>query len=58
MSLIRRFLREQSGATALEYALITVLISIVIIAGVNGVGVQLTTIFSSVSTQLSSENGR
>jgi pilus assembly protein Flp/PilA len=58
MARIQRFLREQKGATALEYALITALISIVILAGVNGVGIQLTSVFSSLSTQLSSENGR
>ena len=58
MAFIRRFLRERKGATALEYALITALISMVIMLGANGIGVQLTAIFSSVSTQLSSGGGR
>ena len=58
MAFIGRFLRERKGATALEYALITALISMVIMVGANGIGVQLTAIFSSVSTQLSSGGGR
>ena len=46
------FLNDESGATAIEYGLIAAGISIAIIAVVNGLGTQLNTTFSSVSTQL------
>jgi pilus assembly protein Flp/PilA len=52
MSLFLRFLRNESGATAIEYGLIAAGISIAIIAVVNGLGTKLNTTFSSVSTQL------
>jgi pilus assembly protein Flp/PilA len=50
--LLVRFVKNQSGATAIEYGLIAAGISIAIIAVVNGLGTQLNTTFSSVSTQL------
>ena len=46
------FLKNESGATAIEYGLIAAGISIAIIAAVNAVGTDLNTTFSSVSTQL------
>jgi pilus assembly protein Flp/PilA len=52
MSLLVRFLRNESGATAIEYGLIAAGISIAIITVVNGLGTKLNTTFSSVSTQL------
>jgi pilus assembly protein Flp/PilA len=51
-SLLSRFLNDQSGATAIEYALIAMGISIVIVAAVNGVGTNLSSTFVSVSTSL------
>jgi pilus assembly protein Flp/PilA len=50
--LILRFLKDDSGATAIEYGLIAAGISIAIIAVVNGLGTKLNTKFSSISTQL------
>ena len=50
--LVLRFLKDSSGATAIEYALIAAGIASVIIAAVNGVGTKLNTTFTSVSTQL------
>ena len=47
-----KFLRDQSGATAIEYCLIAVGISIVIIAAVNGIGTTLSTNFTSVNSSL------
>jgi pilus assembly protein Flp/PilA len=47
-----RFMRDQSGATAIEYGLIAAGISVAIIAVVNALGVQLTGTFNTVSTQL------
>jgi pilus assembly protein Flp/PilA len=49
---IRQFLTDESGATAIEYGLIAAGISVAIIAVVNGLGTQLNTTFSSISTQL------
>jgi pilus assembly protein Flp/PilA len=53
MSVFKRFLRDESGATAIEYGLIAAGISVAIIATVNTLGGQLKTTFSNVSTQLS-----
>jgi pilus assembly protein Flp/PilA len=52
MSKIFAFLKNESGATAIEYCLIAAGISIVIIVGVNAVGSTLNTTFGTVSTQL------
>jgi pilus assembly protein Flp/PilA len=46
------FLKDESGATAIEYGLIAAGISIAIIAVVNGLGTKLNTKFTSISTQL------
>jgi pilus assembly protein Flp/PilA len=50
--LLSRFLRDQSGATAIEYCLIAVGISIVIVAAVNGIGTTLNSKFTSVNSSL------
>ena len=49
---ISKFLRDQSGATAIEYCLIAVGLSIVIVAAVNGIGTGLNTSFTSVNSSL------
>jgi pilus assembly protein Flp/PilA len=51
-SILMRFMRDESGATAIEYGLIAAGISVAIIAVVNTLGTQLVTTFSTVSTQL------
>jgi len=51
-SLFLRFMRDQSGATAIEYGLIAAGISVVIITVVNTIGGQLNNTFTNVSTQL------
>jgi pilus assembly protein Flp/PilA len=43
---------DQSGATAIEYCLIAVGISIVILVAVNGIGTSLNTKFTSVNSSL------
>jgi pilus assembly protein Flp/PilA len=53
MSIIERFARDETAATAIEYGLIAAGISVVILAAVNAVGMQLTSLFNSVSTDLS-----
>jgi len=52
MSKFVAFLKNDSGATAIEYGLIAAGISIAIIAVVNGLGTQLNDKFTSISTQL------
>ena len=52
MSAFKRFLRDDSGATAIEYGLIAAGISVVIIGTVNALGGKLQTTFSTISTQL------
>jgi pilus assembly protein Flp/PilA len=52
MSSIKRFLRDESGATAVEYGLLTALISLVMIVSLNAVGVGLSNTFSTASTEL------
>jgi pilus assembly protein Flp/PilA len=52
LQLISRFLGDESGATAIEYCLIAVGLSIVIVAAVNGIGSTLNTNFSSINTSL------
>jgi pilus assembly protein Flp/PilA len=47
-----RFLKDQSGATAIEYGLIAAGISVAIIAVVQGLGTNLKSTFSSVSGAL------
>lgn len=44
-----RFAADQGGATAIEYAVIASLISIMIVAGVTSVGTSLKDFFNSVS---------
>lgn len=51
-NLFRRFMRDDSGATAIEYGLIAAGISVAIIAVVNGLGSKLNSKFDSISSQL------
>ena len=46
MHIIKRFLNDDAGATAIEYGLIAALIAVVIITGVTAVGTQLSTTFT------------
>ena len=47
-----RFLSDESGATAIEYGLIAAGISLAIIAAVNGLGSNLSGVFTSINTSL------
>jgi len=51
-TLVKRFVKDQSGATAIEYGLIAAGISVAIIAVVNSLGSQLKATFTTVSSQL------
>jgi pilus assembly protein Flp/PilA len=50
--LIKKFMSDESGATAIEYGLIAAGISLAIIAVVNGLGSNLNEKFSSINTSL------
>ncbi len=50
--LIAKFLADQSAATAIEYCLIAVGLSIVILAAVNGIGTTLSGKFTSVNASI------
>ncbi len=52
MSIIKSFLKDESGATAIEYGLIAAGIAIAIITAVQNVGTQLSTNFDKISTSL------
>ena len=49
---VARFAKDQSGATAIEYGLVAAGISVAIIAVVQGLGHNLKTAFSSLSSTL------
>jgi pilus assembly protein Flp/PilA len=51
-NLFSRFVKDESGATAIEYGLIAAGISVAIIAAVQGLGTKLNSTFSTVSTAL------
>ena len=55
MSKFRAFLKDESGATAIEYGLIAAGIAVAIITVVNGLGTQLNTTFSKVKTALAAQ---
>ncbi len=50
---LMKFLRDEDGVTAIEYGLIAGLIAVGIIATVTVIGTDLTSIFSNISTHLS-----
>jgi pilus assembly protein Flp/PilA len=50
--IITRFIKDESGATAIEYGLIAAGISVAIIAVVQGLGTNLKSTFGSVQTAL------
>jgi len=51
-NLFQRFLRNESGATAIEYGLIAAGISVAIITVVNGLGTKLANTFSNIDSKL------
>ena len=51
-NVIRRFLTDDRGATAIEYALLASLISVAVIAAMQVTATSLNNVFSEVSTAL------
>jgi pilus assembly protein Flp/PilA len=54
--LFSRFLKDESGATAIEYGLIAALISVAIIAGASTLGNTLSLTFNKISTQMNTSS--
>ncbi len=52
MTLFKRFAKDESGATAIEYGLIAGLISVIIISVLTSIGTRLNPKFSSIDTAL------
>jgi pilus assembly protein Flp/PilA len=51
-NLFSRFIRDEAGATAIEYGLIAALIAVVIIGALQVIGTNLTTKFTAVGNAL------
>ena len=49
---ITRFIKDESGATAIEYGLIVALIAVVIVAVMGSIGTNLNTKFTTINTEL------
>ena len=52
MNFIRKFIRNEKGATAIEYGLIAALIAVAAISAMKGVGTTLNSTFTNISTQM------
>jgi pilus assembly protein Flp/PilA len=52
MTMLHKFLRDEAGATAIEYGLIAAGIAVAIIAVVQGLGSKLNSTFTSVQNAL------
>ena len=51
-NLVARFVKDESGATAIEYGLIAMLISVAVIAILGAIGTSLNTTFTAVNNAL------
>ena len=56
MKFINKLLRDEQGATAIEYGLIAALIAVAAITAMQGLGDELSTTFSTVSGKLEEKN--
>jgi pilus assembly protein Flp/PilA len=56
-TLFSRFVRDETGVTAIEYGLIAALISVVIITAAAAVGTQLAAVFTTISGKLAAAAG-
>jgi pilus assembly protein Flp/PilA len=57
MSMFRKFVQDDSGATAIEYGLIAALVSVAIIVMLGVLGTELNLTFKTVATELQGANG-
>jgi pilus assembly protein Flp/PilA len=51
-NIVKHFVKDESGATAIEYGLIASLIGVAIIAGASALGTSLNSTFNSLSTKM------
>jgi pilus assembly protein Flp/PilA len=56
MKFLNKLIRDEAGATAIEYGLIAALIAVAAITAMNGLGNQLKTTFNTTSSSMSSAN--
>lgn len=56
LKMMKQFIRDEEGVTAIEYGLIAALIAVVIIAAVEIVGTQLNAVFTTIGTKLTAAN--
>lgn len=54
MSIFSRFLKDESGATAIEYGLIAALVGVALIGALTALGTDLGNLFNSIGTTLQS----
>jgi pilus assembly protein Flp/PilA len=54
---MNRFLKDESGATAIEYGLIAALIAVVLIAAMNALSTQISGLFGSIGGELEKAGG-
>jgi pilus assembly protein Flp/PilA len=52
ISMIRKFLNDESGATAIEYGLIAALVAVACIVALEAMGTSLSGMFTGVKTKL------
>ena len=57
MSFVKRFMTNESGATAVEYGLIAALIGVVIIAGAGALGTALNNKFQAIGNTVTNPGG-
>ncbi len=56
MKFFNKLLRDEQGATAIEYGLIAALIAVAAITAMTSLGTELSTTFSTVSSKLGANN--
>jgi pilus assembly protein Flp/PilA len=56
MTFIKTMLRDEAGATAIEYGLIAALVAVAAITALDNLGDELSTTFSTVDSKLASAN--
>jgi pilus assembly protein Flp/PilA len=57
MTTLKRFIKDESGATAIEYGLIAALIAVVIIGAVQALGTNITTQFQAIANAIGGGGG-
>ena len=58
MTFVKRLLRDEQGATAIEYGLIAALIAVAAITALGSLGNELNTTFNKVQTKMKAGNAK